>query len=477
MKIRQMAAAVGLCVAMLPASAMMYPLQQDAGSIAPGGAGQQPAPSSATPPPATASTTQQPEPQGAAPLRVMVGKSLLINTTERLKRVSVTDPAVADALVVTPTQILVHGRAPGEVSLLIWDELERSRSFDLRVDVDVSAAAEEERRVFPDEQITVTPSRSAIVLSGHVSTEDVAKKAGMIAEAYSRNVVNVLSFGPVGAQEILLEVKFAEVDRSALMQLGINVFSTGGGNTIGRTTTGQFGSTSFGNITDSGSGTNTTTTVGDLMNIFLFRPDIQVGTVIRALQTKNLLQILAEPNLIAVNGKEASFLAGGEFPFPIVQPGQGFTAVTISFKEFGVKLKFTPVIMPNGNIHLRVVPEVSTLDFANALVISGFTIPALSTRRADTEFELQDGQSFVIAGLLDNRVTNIVNKVPGLGDIPVLGNLFRSKSFQKSNAELMVLCTARRVSPGMQPPTGPKNPEPFLQPDKFDNKKPAEEKK
>lgn len=477
MKIRQMAAAVGLCVAMLPASALMYPLQQDAGSTSPNGAGQQPPPSSATPPPATASTTQQPEPQGAAPLRVMVGKSLLINTTERLKRVSVTDPAVADALVVTPTQILVHGRAPGEVSLLIWDELERSRSFDLRVDVDVSAAAEEERRVFPDEQITVTPSRSAIVLSGHVSTEDVAKKAGMIAEAYSRNVVNVLSFGPVGAQEILLEVKFAEVDRSALMQLGINVFSTGGGNTIGRTTTGQFGSTSFGNITDSGSGTNTTTTVGDLMNIFLFRPDIQVGTVIRALQTKNLLQILAEPNLIAVNGKEASFLAGGEFPFPIVQPGQGFTAVTISFKEFGVKLKFTPVIMPNGNIHLRVVPEVSTLDFANALVISGFTIPALSTRRADTEFELQDGQSFVIAGLLDNRVTNIVNKVPGLGDIPVLGNLFRSKSFQKSNAELMVLCTARRVSPGMQPPTGPKNPEPFLEPDKFDNKKPAEEKK
>src|SRR5678815_2161672 len=159
-----------------------------------------------------------------------------INTTERLKRVAVTDPAIADAIVVTPTQILVHGRAPGEVSLLIWDELERSRSFDLRVDVDVSAAAEEERRVFPDEQITVTPSRSAIVLSGHVSTEDVAKKAGMIAEAYSRNVVNVLSFGPVGAQEILLEVKFAEVDRSALMQLGINVFSTGGGNTIGRTT-------------------------------------------------------------------------------------------------------------------------------------------------------------------------------------------------------------------------------------------------
>ena len=159
----------------------------------------------------------------------MVGKSLLINTTERLRRVSVTDDAVADAMVVTPTQILVHGRAAGEVSLLIWDELERSRSFDLRVDVDVSTAAEEEKRVFPDEQITVSPSRSAIVLSGHVSTEDVSKRAGMIAEAYSKNVVNVLTFGPVGAQEVLLEVKFAEVDRSAITQLGVNLFDAGAG--------------------------------------------------------------------------------------------------------------------------------------------------------------------------------------------------------------------------------------------------------
>jgi pilus assembly protein CpaC len=195
--------------------------------------------------------------------------------------------------------------------------------------------------------------------------------------------------------------------------------------------------------------------------------------VIKALQTKNLLQILAEPNLIAVNGKEASFLAGGEFPFPIVQPGQGFTAVTISFKEFGVRLKFTPVITPNGNIHLRVVPEVSTLDFANGLTIQGLTVPALSTRRADTEFELQDGQSFVIAGLMDNRVTNVVNKIPGLGDIPILGNFFKSTSKRKSNAELMVLCTARRVSPSSAPPPGPKNPEPLLNNDKFDGKKPS----
>lgn len=430
--------------------------------------------------PPTTQTTLPPQqaaqPQGSAPLRVMVDKSLLINTTERLKRISVTDPSVAYATVITPTQILVHGRAPGEVSLLIWDELERSRSFDLRVDVDVSAAAEEERRVFPEEQISVTPSRAAIVLSGHVTTEDVAKRAGELAAAYSKNVVNVLTFGPVGAQEVLLEVKFAEVDRSAVTQLGSNFFSTGAGNFVGTTTTGQYGGFGTQSITQtpgqSGS-TAATETINNVLNLFLFRPDIHFGAVIEALQSKNLLQILAEPNLIAVNGKKASFLAGGQFPFPIVQPGAGFTAVTISFKEFGVKLEFTPVIMPNGNIHLTVAPEVSTLDFADALTISGFTVPALSTRKAETEFELKDGQSFVIAGLIDNRVTDIWNKVPGLGDIPILGNFFKSKSAQKSNSELMVLCTVHRISPNNETPPGPKNPQPFINNEKFDGKKPS----
>jgi pilus assembly protein CpaC len=419
---------------------------------------------------------QSAQPQGSAPLRVMVDKSLLINTTERLKRISVTDPSVAYATVITPTQILVHGRAPGEVSLLIWDELERSRSFDLRVDVDVSACAEEEHRVFPDEQITVTPSRAAIVLSGHVTTEDVAKRAGELAAAYSKNVVNVLTFGPVGAQEILLEVKFAEVDRSALVQLGVNLFSTGATNTIGATTTGQFGGfggQAISQVPGQSAPVTATQTVSNVLNMFLFRPDIHFGAVIEALQNKNLLQILAEPNLIAVNGKKASFLAGGQFPFPIVQPGAGFTAVTISFKEFGVRLEFTPVIMPNGNIHLLVAPEVSTLDFANALTISGFTVPALSTRKAETEFELRDGQSFVIAGLIDNRVTDIWNKIPGLGDLPILGNFFKSKSAQKSNSELMVLCTVHRVSPNAEEPPTPKNPQPFMNNDKFDGNKGA----
>jgi pilus assembly protein CpaC len=433
-------------------------------------AGQAPAPTGTQ----TATLPAQSQSQGSAPLRVMVGKSLLINTTEKLRRISVTDPAIAYPQVITPTQILVHGKAPGEVSLLIWDELERSRSFDLRVDVDVSACSDEEHRVFPDEQITVTPSRAAIVLSGHVSTEDVAKRAGELASAYSPKVVNVLTFGPVGAQEVLLQVKFAEVDRTALTQLGINFISTGAANTIGTITTGQYGSLGSQTLTPgspSGStGTTPSTTINNVLNLFVFRPDINFGAVIQALENKSLLQILAEPNLIAVNGKEASFLAGGQFPFPIVQPGAGFTAVTISFKDFGVHLQFTPVIMPNGNIHLKVAPEVSTLDFSNALTISGFTVPALSTRKAETEFEVQDGQSFVIAGLIDNRVTDIWNKIPGLGDIPILGNFFRSKSLQRSNSELMVLCTVRRISPNAEPPALPKNPKPFIDNNNFDNR-------
>jgi pilus assembly protein CpaC len=434
--------------------------------------------------PAATTPPSQTETTNSAPLRVMVDKSLLINTTERLKRVSVTDDTVADAIVVTPTQILVHGRSPGEVSLLIWDELERSRSFDLRVDVDISACIEEERRVFPTEQITVTASRSAIVLSGHVSTEDVAKKAGMIADAYSKNVVNVLTFGPVGADEVQLEVKFAEIDRSAAIQLGVNLFAPGVGNTVLLSQTGQFGSLNVTNTatttTTNGNSTTTTTTatpptvnVNNFLNLFVARTDINFGAVIQALQQKNLLQILAEPNLIAVNGKEASFLAGGEFPFPVVQPGQGNSAITISFREFGVRLKFTPLITPAGNIHLHVQPEVSTLDFANALTISGFTVPALSTRRADTEFELQDGQSFVIAGLMDNRVTDIANKIPWLGDVPILGNFFKSKNVQKSKSELMVLCTVHRISPTLQAPAPPNYPRPFMDKEKFDGAKPA----
>jgi pilus assembly protein CpaC len=465
-------AVAGGAVASAPASQVQAPAQAPAAPAAPAPA----APAAAAQAPAApAPQPSQQTTEESVPLRVMVGKSLLINTTDRLKRVSVTDPNVADAVVVTPHQIMVHGRSPGEVSLVIWDEQERSRSFDLRVDVDVTAAAEEIHRIFPDEQINVSASRSAIVLSGHVSTQEIAERAGKVADAYSKNVVNVLAFGPVGAQEVSLEVKFAEVDRTLITQWGFNLFSTGATNTIGQTSTQQFGSTGPLNLQDNvpipvkpGTSFASALTFNDLLNMFVFRPDIHLGAVIKALQQQNVLQVLAEPNLIAVNGKEASFLAGGEFPIPVVQGAAGLNSVTILFKEFGVRLSFTPTIMPNGNVHLAVKPEVSTLDFANGLRLQGFVVPALNTRRASTELELKDGQSFVIAGLLDNRLSKDMSKLPGIGDIPILGYFFKSKDFNRSNTELMVLVTVHRVFASDQEPPLPKYPEKFLNPERFD---------
>jgi len=298
-----------------------------------------------------------------------------------------------------------------------------------------------------------------------------------IAAAYAKNVVNVLTFGPAGVQEILLEVKFAEIDRTALTQLALNIVSTGATNTFGAVSTNQFGGvagSALGGSTNQPAGSNVfggTTGNGvpgafgtnNILNLFLFRRDINLAAMIQALQQQNVLQILAEPNLIAVDGKEANFLAGGEFPFPIVQGVGGAQSLTIQFKEYGIRLKFTPTIMASGNIHLRVNPEVSQLDFTNSVTVNGTLIPALSTRKAETEFELQDGQSFVIAGLIDNTVNSISSKIPGLGDIPILGNLFKSKSVQKEKTELMVLVTAHRVSPSNQPPPLPPFPQKFLE--------------
>ncbi|MBV8907145.1 MAG: type II and III secretion system protein, partial [Acidobacteriia bacterium] len=192
----------------------------------------------------------------------------------------------------------------------------------------------------------------------------------------------------------------------------------------------------------------TTATLTNLLNLSYFRPDINIGAVLQDLQTKNVLQILAEPNVLAMSGHPASFLAGGEFPFPTLQGGgAGIGQVTIQFREFGIRLKFVPSVTPRGTIHMMVNPEVSSLDYANGLTVNGFTVPGLSTRRVDTEVELQNGQSFAIAGLLDNRMTETLNKMPGISNIPILGKLFESKSVSKSNSELLVVVTPELVAP------------------------------
>ena len=406
-------------------------------------------------------------------IHLMVGRSLLINSPTRIKRISIADPGIADALLVSPNQILINGKTPGGVSLVLWDEFDQTQTFDLFVDLDILELSQKIREVFPDEPIVVEASKSTVILSGRASSEAVADKIYEVVSAAVPKVISLIEVptAPVRG-EILLEVRFAEVDRRALEEHGLNIFSTGGANTIGTTSTQQFAPITLRSLSaarDVGEAAGVTDinfTFTDLLNIFIFRPDIDVGLTLRALQQQALLQILAEPNLLTQTGKEASFLAGGEFPFPVVQGGVQFTSVTIQFKEFGVRLTFTPTLTVDGTIHLKVAPEVSTLDFTNAVTISGFLVPALSTRRVETEMELKDGQSFAIAGLVDNRVEQILSKIPILGDIPILGELFKSRRLNRSKAELLVIVTPRIVKPAPEQalPPAPQFPKEFLPP-------------
>jgi pilus assembly protein CpaC len=434
---------------------------------------------------AKAVTTQPAPEQQATPdsnerLHMLVGRSLVISSPTRVKRVSIADPNIVDAVVVSPSQVLLNGKNPGGVSLVLWDESDQSQTFEIFVDLDILGLSQKIREVFPNEPVRVEASKDLVMVSGHASSKAVQDQILAIVSGVTPKVVNLMDAPePPSQGQILLEVKFAEVDRSNLTQFGVNLFSPGTGlngpaSTVGATGTGQYTPPELKSLTSNsstGSGSTsanqgTTFSFSSLLNIFLFRPDIDLGATIEALQTKNVLQILAEPNLLTATGKEASFLAGGEFPYPVLQASSSSNAVTIQFREYGVRLTFTPTILENGEIHLKVRPEVSALDYSNALTISGFTIPALSTRRVESEMDLKDGQSFAIAGLVDDRVTRILSKVPGIGDVPILGKLFQSVSFNKSKTELLVLVTPKIVKPlpAEQSPAGPQFPVPFMTP-------------
>jgi len=431
------------------------------------------------------SSTQQNVSSEGQALHILVGKSVVVNVQAPITRVLSSNPSVIETLATSPTEIVVEGRAAGSSSLILWDQSGRSQMLDVVVDVDVAGLRSAIERSYPDQHIDVQADGGRLILTGKVTDPKMIEDLTKMATVYSNQIVNSLSLAVSHDRQVLLEVKFAEVDRTRFSQVGVNLFSTGAGNTLGTTTTGQFGGFGTQHITDvAGPGTHSgpftsEQTINNVLNIFLFRPDIHFGAVIEALQQKSVLQILAEPNLMAINGQKATFLAGGEFPFPIVQPGNGFTAVTIQFKPFGVRLEFTGNIASDGTIRLHVAPEVSTLDFTNALAIQGFTVPAISTRRAETELELKDGQSFGIAGLLDNRAQAQLSKVPGIGDIPVLGQLFRSRNINKSNTELLVLVTPHIVDPvhtTTPPPANPKLSVPFLDKPKFDEGMPGHDK-
>lgn len=377
-----------------------------------------------------------------ARVTLTAGRSTVVNTEFDITRIAVTNPAVADATVVRPREILVDGKAPGTISLIVWGVNDARVQFDVSVDQPVAALEQQLRQLFPGENIQVAVNADAVVLSGRVSSTDVMLRVGEVAKATSSkaNVLNMLQVpGAAESQQVMLQVRFAEVNRRALQDLGASFFTGPAGykGWATRGTTQQFPAPTL----DEDKGL----VFSDFLNLFLFNTNYNVGAVMKALKQTGYFQSLAEPNLIAYNNQEASFLAGGEFPVPIVQGGSN-NSISIMFKEFGVRLAFKPTIA-GDLIRLHVKPEVSSLDFNNGILLQGFRIPALTARRAETEVELRDGQSFAIAGLLDNTSQNDTAAVPVLSQLPIIGNFFKSRAERKERTELIVIVTPRLVRP------------------------------
>ena len=431
----------------------------------------------------TTASAALPVPAAEAPpdtVRLLVGRSTLVDMGSPIARVSLTSADVADALVTSPSQLLVHGKVPGSISMFVWSRAGEVRRFEVAVQRDLTRLTDQVRQLLPNEKIEVHGNGRAVVLSGTVSNKDVIDRAVNVAMGFVEKKEDVVTLLQVRegrvSNQVLLRVRFAEVSRSALTEFGMSFFTspTGIKNTVGRVTTQQFGAPGFSDLAWSKAngkfGSDVTSAEGkftfsDFLNVFLLSEKYDLGAVIKAMQSRGIFQSLAEPNLVAESGKEASFLAGGEFPVPVVQGSGANMGISVIFKEFGVRLTFTPTV--NGDrVHLKVKPEVSTLDFANAVTLSGFRIPALSTRRAETELELRSGQTFAMAGLMNNQLSSTLQKVPGLGDIPIIGQLFKSRQAQKDQTELVVMITPEILPTDSEGVTArlPRTPEPFLAP-------------
>jgi len=388
--------------------------------------------------------------QTAEDLRLTVGKSVVIDYPSDIRQISTSNPDILDASPVTTREILLHAKGLGSATMVVWAKTGERMFYNVTVDLNLDPLRKILRDSFPNEQINPDSSRDALALNGKISSQMVGDRAVALASTFAKTVVNNMQVAPPGVdKQILLRVKFAELDRQREAQYGINFVAAPGGNPIGAST-GQFGAPIFNGGVSVGPGsipTPTTLTVTQALNIFAFDPKLNLGAFIKALESNNILQILAEPNLVTTNGKEAYFLVGGEFPVPVLQGGSNAGAVTVQFREFGIRLRFTPVITANNTIKMHLNQEVSTIDTANGVTISGFSIPALATRRAETDVELGEGQSFVVAGLLDNRETDSFTKLPILSSIPILGSLFKTKDENKQRTELVVLVTPEITQP------------------------------
>ena len=396
---------------------------------------------------ANALRAQAPARAPQAPIKIMIGagKTHLIDAPSDIERVSIASPEVAEAVAINLRTVMINGKEPGETSAILW----LTNGMRLQYDIDVMFAAsrmEAAKAQIAQEfkgNVEIGGDSNAVYLTGTVDNMFESQRAEAIGSALGK-VVNLLKVKmPPQEQQILLRVKFADVDRSKASNYGVNFIGAPQGFPF-TVTPGSNSPSRFSSVGSNGSTFN----LSDALNILMFDPHLNAGATIQALQNMSILQILAEPNLLAMNGHEASFVAGGEFPFPTLNGGgSGVGQVTIQFREFGIKLRFTPTLTPRGTIRLHIAPEVSSLDYANSLTASGFTIPALTTRKVETEVELDNGQSFAIAGLLDQTTTEAMAKIPGLASLPILGKFFQSKNLSRSNSELMIVVTPELVSP------------------------------
>jgi pilus assembly protein CpaC len=380
---------------------------------------------------------------------VASGSAAVVVYPGSLARVLITDPDVADAIPVSSSEVVLNGNRAGTTSLLLWGTNGDRIRYQIRVSPDVEDLQDELRRVFPRENLRARGVGESIVLSGPVPDEDVATQARVLAERMARGVPVVDHLTRPVRPQVLLQVRFAEVNRNAVRNLGTNFIRVDPANLRGD----DEGALSTGGLLGNFLGEGPDVSFSDQVNFYLFQRSSNVAALIQALQGEGLFRSLAEPNLLAVPGETATFLAGGEFPYPVVQ---GTTqTVTVQFREFGIRLAFTPTLLRGGGIRLAVAPEVSSLDFSSGIRQAGFTVPALLTRKAETVVELAEGQTFAIAGLMDNAMTSNVNRIPLLGDIPILGALFRSESIRQNRTELLVLVTPLLVFPSEEAPDIP----------------------
>jgi pilus assembly protein CpaC len=396
------------------------------------------------------------------PLVLAVGRSSVLRTQKRLLRVYVSNPEVIESITASPHELLLTAKAGGSSSVAVWTEDGATSLYNVVADLDLAEPEKTLRLAFPNEHIAVESQGGRLLLTGVASSPAVIDSALKLLGAYSKEVVSSAQVLLLHTPQVQLKVRIAEVDRTKLTQFGINILS--GGKTQAVTQTQQFGAVG---LRDDGK-----LGISDLLNIFVYNHDIDVGAILKDLAQNQVLQVLAEPNITTLSGETAHFLSGGEFPFPVIQGSSGgLTSITIQFRPFGVRLDFTPIVNSDHTIRLKVAPEVSALDYTNAVSISGYTIPAISTRRAETQIELQNGQSFAMSGLLDRRTTEKLGKMPGIGDIPILGEFFKSRDINKSFTELMVIVTPVLVDPLREPmplPPLPKEAVPNLSPTQFD---------